>query len=340
MTRPLRRRLVLATALAAAFACGRGPSYGSANAIIAVVDPGIREEVEPILRQGLEREVVTTRPEKIFEVTFTTPAEIGDFRRWRRLVVVEPLTDPVLVPDLVDVPREGAVVAETTDEWARGQTIHVLAAGTPEATIDLVAATVDSLFREIHADYVEHQVARMWASGRDSALFERLIEERGFGVVLPRVYRPAPASAPDSSLVFYNEEPRRVVSLHWRPRPPEMTPDTVLAVRRSWGGRAFPDEEIVGSLEDGAGASPDTLAPAGPPIEAGVTELAGRRAVRLRGTWRERDGVSAGLFLTYGLACGERLVLLDGNVYAPDRGKYPYLIQLERIFATFACAGP
>ncbi|MGH7570769.1 MAG: hypothetical protein ACREMK_02860, partial [Gemmatimonadota bacterium] len=106
-------------------ACGRGPAYGSDNAIIAVVDPALRESVEPVLRASLERKIQTTRPEPIFEVTFTTPEGIGEFKRWKRLLVVEPGADAVLLPDLVDTPLQGPVTAEVHDKWANDQTIYV-----------------------------------------------------------------------------------------------------------------------------------------------------------------------------------------------------------------------
>lgn len=357
MTTPARAAtsaLVTVAALAAA-ACQKGPAYGSDNAVIAVVDPALRAEVEPILRRGLEREVLTTRPEKEFQVTFTTPERLGEFRRWRRLVVVEPLGQATLVPELVDPPEGGGpVFARTEDEWALDQSVWVLAADTPAATVELVRQRVDSLYRAFHAGYVDHQVDRMWASGRDSTLLRRLLETRGFGIVLPRVYDSAPGSAPDSSLVWYNGNPRRIVSLHWLPRPAALTADTVLAIRAAWGREIFPGEEIPttippdtapapGGDDDarGGAATPDTAGAAldvAVPLQVERVELGGRDAVRLQGVWTSAEDPLAGLFLTYGVACGDRLVLLDGNLYAPDRDKAPYLLQLERIFDTFTCA--
>ncbi|MBW3660735.1 MAG: DUF4837 family protein [Gemmatimonadetes bacterium] len=333
----------LLAAVLAASACTKGPSYGSANAIIAVVDSALMPDLEPVLTRALEREVHTTRAEPVFEVTFTTVESIGEFRRWKRLVVVESLDEAALVPDLVDLPDDGPVAAEVHDEWSRDQTVWVFAAGTPEATVELVRQRADSLYRVIHDRYVEEQVARMWASERDSALFRSLVDSLGFGLVLPRVYQPAPGSAPADSRVWYNRDPRRVVSLHWLPRPTELSADTVLAIRRAWGAEVFPEDSIVGSL---AGAPDTTAAPAdtgvgavaaAAPIQASRTTLAGREAVRLQGVWRSLEGASAGVFLTYGVACGDALVLIDGNLFAPDREKYPYLVQLERIFSTFAC---
>lgn len=349
----------LLLALAVGQACGRGPAYGSDNAVIAVVDPGLRESVEPILRASLEREVQTTRPEPIFEVTFTTPEGIGEFRNWRRLLVVEAGDDPVLLPDLVDTPVRGPVIEETRDEWANGQIIYVLAAPTPAATVEVVRSGIDSLFDVIHERFVEYHVERMWASGPDSALATSLEGELGFSLVLPRVYRPASASAPADSRMWYNEDPRRVISIHWLPRPAELTADTVLGARRAWGREAFPGDSIagtlglvdIGSTDTGPvdtgpvadGAAADTTPPEEgitpePRLQVDTVSLDGATAIRIQGVWTNQADVSGGVFVTYGTLCGDRLVLLDGNLYAPDRSKYPYVLQLDWILRTFRCA--
>lgn len=349
---PSPRLLASALSLGAilvAGACTKGPSYGSANAVIAVVDPAVRDEVEPLLAEALEREVFTTRGEAVLEVTFTTPEAIGEFRKWKRLIVVEPLGNAVLVPDLVDAPDEGPVIAEVEDEWARDQTIWIFAAATPEATVELVRQRADSIYGVIHDRYLAEQTERMWASGRDSTVFRSLVDSLGFGIVLPRVYRGAPRSAPPDSRVWYNEDPRRIVSIHWRAAPTEITADTVLAIRRAWGRGVFPEDSVVGSPsgEPGAGtagsaagdtlAAPDTVAATALPIQAERTTLGGRSAVRLQGVWQSVTDRNAGVFLTYGVVCGDALVLLDGNLFAPEHRKYPYVVQLERIFSTFHC---
>jgi hypothetical protein len=237
------------------------------------------------------------------------------------------------------MPLEGPVSTVVHDKWARGQTIYVLAAPTAAATAELVLASADSLYDVIHDQFVDYHVARMWASEPDSALAGRLADELGFSVLLPNVYRPAGASAPADSRVWYNEDPRRVVSLHWLPRPAGLTADTVLAVRRDWGRQLFPGDSITGVLPAAAdtAAGPDSLVGPVPEVRALETRLGGLPAIRLQGPWTSPSDVGTGLFVTYGVICGDRLVLLDGNLYAPDRSKYPYVVQLDRIFETFRC---
>lgn len=346
MLRTLRPNLLALFAVLAIAACSKGPALGSDDAIVVALDPALRGDLEPVVRQAFEREVFTTRPERVFEVTFTTPAAIGDFRRWARLVVIEPLDGASLVPELTDDSR-GAIFTRVEDEWARDQTIWVLAASTPAATIELATTRLDSVYRSLHAEWVEHQVARMWASEADSAGARRMLEELGFALVLPSVYRPASSSAPPDTRTWFNENPRRIVSVYWRPAPSEPNAEAVLEARRAWGDDLFPGDEIVGALP---GATPadtarppeeaDTtrgMAPEPPVLQASRTTLGGLPAVRIHGVWKNQSDLTAGLFLTYGVVCGDRLVLLDGNLFAPDRDKYAYLLQFERIFETFRC---
>lgn len=328
--------LILAVA-----ACGKGPAYGSDNAIIAVLDPALSEALEPVFRRSFERTFFTTRPEPVFEVTFSPTGSIGEFRKWKRIVVVEPADErAVLVSDLLgrgllETARTQGLVARVDDEWARGQAIWIVSAATPQATVDLARAKVDSLFDVIHREYVAGQVERMWASEPDSVLAERMLREQGFSILIPRVYTAAPASAPPNTLTFYNQEPRRIVSIHWTPRPATISADTVLAVRREWGRAIFPGDTIPARVPAGA----DTSAGGASHLFVGETTLGGLRAIRLQGVWENPSDLTGGVFLTYGVPCGDRLVLLDGNVYAPERPKYPYVIQLEQIFETFRCAG-
>ena len=122
-------------------------------------------------------------------------------------------------------------------------------------------------------------------------------------------------------------------------RPAELTADTVLALRRDWGRALFAGDSIEGVLEarTGRGAAPDPPTGAAAEVRAVETRLDGLPAIRLQGPWTNPADVTAGLFVTYGVICGDRLVLLDGNLYAPDRSKVPYVIQLDTIFETFRC---
>jgi len=340
LLRPLAR--LLPALIPILTGCSKGPAWGSENAVIAAVDPALREDLEPVLRDGFEREVFTTRNEAVFEVTFASSEDLGEFRRWRRIVVVGAADEGGLAADLLGgadlaAARAGGVVAEVHDEWALRQKIWVVSGPTAEATVELARTAVDSLYQVLFDDYVAMEVAQMWVSGRDSPLFEDLMDEQGFGIVLPQVYRAAEMSVPPGTRTWYNENPRRVVSVISQESPVTLAPDSVLAMRRSWGAALFPGDTLPLTL-DGTSVEPDSFA-VPEPVVVGQATLDGRPAVRLQGVWHNATDRTSGVFVTYAVVCSGRLVFLDGNLFAPERPKLPYVIQFDQIFSTFRCAG-
>jgi hypothetical protein len=63
--------------------------------------------------------------------------------------------------------------------------------------------------------------------------------------------------------------------------------------------------------------------------------LAGREAVKVTGLWETAGPLGGGPFVAYLLHDQGTLYLLDGQVYAPDRAKEPYIRQFEVILKTF-----
>jgi hypothetical protein len=345
--------LLPAVVIPASGACSKGPAWGSENAIIAAVDPALRETLEPILREAFEREVFTTRMEPVFEVTFAPADSLGDFRRWRRIVVIQPASEGGLAADLLggaelDAARAEGAVAEVRDRWALRQRIWVVAGPDAESTVALLRAAADSLYQVLYEDYVAREIDQMWVSEADSALYHEMLDELGFAIVLPRVYRPAAMSAPPDTRTWYNDNPRRVISVHWTRRPLAFVPDTVLAIRRAWGAALFPGDTVPASVApvaaagEGGPAGPDSATAALPqpaPVQVGQTTIGGQSAIRLQGVWENPTDRTTGLFVTFAVPCGERLVILDGNLYAPERTKIPYVFQFDQIFSTFRCGG-
>lgn len=322
MTRRMLTALALLSLSVATGACSKGPAFGSDNAVIIVLHESLEGALRQPLRDRFERTAFTTRAEPIFEVTFTTPEQVGEFRKWRRIVIIEPLDSALLIPEVVSVPESGAVVETVSNKWALNQHVYALGAEDRDATVALAEEETDGVYEAIYESFVDHHIERMWASGPDSSLARQIEADLGFSIVLPRVYRPAQASAPPETRTWFNLEPRRVVSLHWIDGQTDRSPQAVYAARAAWGETIFPGDSISALAS----------------TAVREVDLDGVHATRVQGTWYNNDDVTAGLFLTYGIVCGSRLVLLDGNLYAPERNKYPYLLQFEQVAKTFRCA--
>lgn len=326
---------VLALPLILLAACdGRSSvAYGDANSIVLIASDSLWEEAGPTVEEILEPRIQTVRAERTFELTPVSPSDpdLQNLRLWRQLLVIGEPADPWVarvVGDGAELPETLPAVVERDDIWARGQrvTAVVLPPGGGAAELVGILPEVHELLDQRFRAYVQ---SRMFVSGRNDSLRVALREEAGFELLVPSVYQVQnPAS---DAYIFRNDnsiggELARVVQVTWRPGAvEEMTEDEVLSWRKAAStGRYYPEQSVQSDLLES-----DSL----DGIDGGLLEV--------RGAWAgEIDGFPmAGPFITRVVSCPaqDRTYLLDSWLYAPGRGKYEYLLQLETILGTFAC---
>lgn len=309
---------------------------GSLNEIFVAADAELWQEVEDTVRSALSPTVLTVVDEPTFDVVYQDPTEArwARVRKFKQLLVVGTGDDPWVAPALAEVDGEGhaaPALLRAYDVWARNQVVTILllpeegARSAVEARLAETAAMYDEMFRQ-------WVLARMFVSGRDSALLDTLASEAGFDLLLPDVYD---WDRRDSTYVFRNDNPSpdeliRQVAVTWRsPASPPgqgLTRDAALAWRGEVIGRTVEIPQVV-----------DTTL-----ISVEETRFRQRPALELQATWRNppsADWPAGGPFLTRLVACEEqdRVYLLDAWLYAPNREKYEYMIQLRTILDSFRC---
>jgi hypothetical protein len=170
---------------------------------------------------------------------------------------------------------------------------------------------------------------RMFVSGRNAALADSLQDLAGFSLVLPNVYR---WGREDSVYIFRNDNPDpseliRQFAVTWlSPGTEEFSADSLLAWRRAISEEfyAYPQEVDRESFR--------TRSP----------EAAGAEIFEIRGAWSNPPGTAwpaAGPFILWGVNCPNqgRTYLVDAWLYAPGKDKWEYMLQLDRILASFQC---
>ena len=312
-------------------------AYGDANSIIAVMDPGLWNQVSDTVEDALEPTILTVANERTFHVTYQDPTESEkwvNLRRFRQLLLVgtgkeswmqEPLSQ---VHDSVTGP--GLYLAK--DVWSRGQEVHILILSKPDA-VDEVRQHLPDI-NKILDDYYRNWVRnRMFVSGIDSALADTLMAQAGFQVVVPEVYRWRKDA--DSVYQFRNDNPDpseliREVTVSWRsPIPENETPQDLLDWRHELTSEYYSEPQDVDlSLND-----------------SGPFTYRGEQGYQIQAVWKnppKLEWPAAGPFILRAVPCPQqnRLYLLDAWLYAPNRDKYQYMIQLETILNTFSCGTP
>ncbi len=328
--------VILVSSLAlSANACDMGLAYGDPNAVIVVAPeewwPPLRDSVVAVLSP----DVFTLRAERTFRVTYQAPIgmEWQRLQKFREEVLIGTPEDPWIAEalatlhDTVTFAVPGLVEAE--EVWAKNQKVTVLLVD-PDGDINAqVFSMVDEVHTILEERFRETVLRRMFVSGSKTELADSLQEVAGFSLLFPEVYR---LSAQDSLYIFRNDNPDpseliRQFGVTWRtPIPTGLTADSLMDWKEAVSQESYNWPQTV---------KRDNL----PTRELVMGDMT---ITEFRGAWSNPPGSSwpaAGPFVFWSVACPaqDRLYFIDAWLYAPERDKWEFLLQLETILGTFRC---
>lgn len=335
VSRRLITFLLSLSAVLLSSACAPPMAQGDANALIVAADPALWADVEPRFRDAMAPTIQAVTNERPFRITHQDPMEPdgwSSLRRFRQVLVLgsagDPWVDEVLAAlEEDDVPTPADIV-QTHDVWASGQLVSLLLLPrTGQA--DAVASLVDELHDLLDSQFRQYARDRMFVSGENAALADSLARTAGFSLRLPAVYRYL---VRDSVYRFRNDNPSpseliRQLGLTWTsPIPDELPTRSDLANwRRSFTEAYYIDPQRL-----------DTAI-----VSYGPVAVGDLRGVEYQSAWASLPGAwpAGGPFIARALPCPEqdRLYLMDAWLYAPNRDKYEYMIQLQTILDSFRC---
>jgi hypothetical protein len=314
--------------------CEQPRAHGDQNAVIVAVDEDLWFQIEDDFRERMEPPVQTVRRERPFRLTQADPRleeAWGQIQRFRRMVVVGSETTPWVASALDrygDTVPPAPAMLEVRDVWARGQRVWImlLPEDDPAPHVEELAGQV---FERMDEEFREFVRNRMYISGRDTLLADSLGTHVGFSMLFPNVYR---YSVQDSVFRFRNDNPSpaeliREIAVTWWEPAPEEDPDQENLVR--WR------DELAHTYYVNPQALDTTVVTFGP------VEVDGARGVEFQSAWQSLPDAwpAGGPFITRALRCPDqdRMYVMDAWVYAPDREKYEYVIQLQNILNSFRC---
>ena len=316
-------------------ACGEDRmSWGDVNAVIAVTSEDQWAAVGEMIEAAMETTVVTVAPEKTFRVTHEVPggAQWDLMRRFQQLLLIGTVDSPWMAEVLALADRETfdpPEIFQVGDVWARGQTATVLLL--PTGGADGAAELMEPLHELLDGQYRNWVQNRMFMTGADSVLADSLWNGEGFTLLLPEVYQHRPV---DSVHIFRNDNPDpseliRQIAVTWRtPIPEELSQEELLAWRTALTDQYYVYPQVVDM----------NLA------QTRRLQLGDLVIEEFRATWSNppEDAFPAGgPLIVWSVPCAaqNRHYLVDAWLYAPGRGKYQYLLQIENILNTFRCRG-
>ena len=216
-------------------------SFGSPTSIIVMATDQVWEVLGDSLRTSLEPLVFTVTAERAFDVTHVQPGDeqARQYLKFRQLMVIGTPRDSWVEPalDKAGVSAETLpVLAETSNVWALGQHVTVLALD-PERPASGGLALLEEVRRGVDMRFRSYVLEKMYVSGVNEELAEALLREEGISLTLPSVYREVPAE--DGVRIFKNDLPdpaeiaRYVLVKEVGSEAPEATAEAVASWRES-----------------------------------------------------------------------------------------------------------
>ncbi len=315
-------------------ACEPGLAWGDPQAVL-VVGP---EEWWPTLEDSvytvLSPTVWTVREDHTFRVTYRSPDDPNNWWRFRELVLFGSGEESWLQEALDALPRGVEPTApglyEAADIWAKGQRVQIILVDPNQPVEPQVFSRISRVHETVLDRFLAGATARMFQSGRDSALLDTLSMTAGFSLLLPEVYD---WGVEDSVYIFRNDNPDpaeliRHFTVAWLSPEPAEFPDSdaLLDWRKAIAEAYWPYAQVVDRENLRTHPLPSTLL----------------EGAEYRGTWSNPPGSpwpAAGAFITRGISCPhqDRYYLVDGWLYAPGKDKWEYMLQMDTIMNSFRC---
>ena len=320
-------------------ACGerREATVGDNDDIVVAAEPSLWKQVERRVNASLQPRLFGIPNSRAFQVTYQDPAEEewSSLSQNRQVLLIgEPEDDWVMdaLARARNTPSEtppAPALFELEDVWAEDQQVMVLLVPPtdPERT---VLDRLDELSSNYELRYREGVVGRMFAEGTGQALWDTIMGESGFNVLVPRDYE----RSNEGDVYLFRKtgtdslEAVRHVTVTWRaPIPQDMQGDGMLRFRRQLATAHFGSPQSVSTRN----------------ILASQTTHQGNVTYQLLGMWRNprpsRGGPPRGPFILRAEICQsqDRMYLLDGWLYAPEQDQHEYMVELESILNSFRC---
>jgi len=317
----------------AVFSSGCGINKKNASegdALVGVIVDGPQKKAaEEYLVPQIERLIETPQMEYHFYTIFGDIDSLQKVSRWQNVVILGTLDgkDPVslwlqerLSAEALEGVRSGEhKLFRRKNLWVRGQMVVFVVTPTPKEMREYLEQNSDVIYTILNDDRNERRFKELYALHEQKALSDSLRDAHGWTLRIPSEYKIVARGKNPDYLRMRRWFPDRFINIAWTfGTLDDVCVDTLIALRNRIGAKF---------------ADPDRVNPV--ILHSRLTTLGGREALRVEGIWETKGPLGGGPFVAYLLYNEGTLYLLDGQVFAPDRRKEPYIRQLDLILNTF-----
>lgn len=337
----MRRKLTIITSLLFIIIvfCGcdvKGDAVGSYRKLPVLIDDEEAPELLPLLSEAVEREIITPRHEKFFELHLVDSTRYAWLKNARTSIIIGSLESPgpagnlirrSLTPDAVKAIQSNMrwiIVKE--DLWAGDQMVVFLTAPTEEALsvqLDLFGDDVFNLINNsVNERVSEWLYSRAFGESERYELEDSIARNYGFAIRVPKFWEWEKGSGEEDFLWLRTTEPERWVFV-WH-----CDMDTSMNYDIAWWRHIR--DSLCAIYYEG-----DSVAEHYMNLEG--AKIGGRPAVEIRSLWENTRKHHGGPIVSYVLSdhITQRVFIIDGAVFAPVIEKEPYLRHVEIVCKSF-----
>jgi|GEM_PF-2273289 len=311
-------------------------AIGEPDAMIVIADSVDWEQTQSLIQETFAPEVPTPRPEPWYDIQYVTPDKFTNFMIYRNIIILSLLREgsPSMrfinrrfSSSLVEKMQAGNLpVAKKEDPWRDNQMLLILTATSREQLATVLQERSEELRGYFDEMFIQRQREYLYGRYEQKGMQRRLASTYDWTIRVPRDWIIIHERPEENFFWLGRHLPIRWMSVYWEEFSNPVVLDSALAVdlRRTVGREQYGDVRVNTEY-----------------LEAAVTTLNGRRAIKIRGLWEHREEAKGGPFIGYAYYDPEmeRLYYLDAQVFAPDMKKLVFLRRLDVILSTFR-SGP
>ena len=316
--------LFLALSLAVLLSgCRAGQEAGGKETdIVVVCTDEDWEQAGTVLEEAFSVTEEAPQEQKVFDLLRAKAQDLELYKYRKNLVLIGGLDsavfEDVLSEDARVMARSGeSYMFGSIDGWISGQILVMIVSPPDKLLSDIVGLAGPAAFRYFREHCLERIRRRIYSQGIEEEVKRRMREAYGWTIDLPKGYRVATEDSSGGFVSFIRHYPERVILVHWgfdKGGSPWIEARNEMSMAYLQGDEAVP--ERVREID---------------------VSFRGYSARRLAGHWENEEKVMGGPFVTYcfqDTVSGEHF-MVDYNVFAPAKKKWPITGQMEWIAQTF-----
>lgn len=334
-----RFTLVLLLAIVISIGCAtkrQQPAEGSDYEVIVVADEANWEVSRPYLQETFEKTIYTPQVETMYQLKWVQPEEFDKYRRHKSIIIlsqleISSLLTPVLksmLPDttLTDIRNSPKGYYSRRNAYADGQTLMILLGKSDGDLQARIRLNGDELFQITDQQTQKRLTQFIYRIGEQTELADEFFNQYGWYLRMMHDYVEL-RNAPDSQFVWLGRDfPFRWIVVHWEDAPEsfQLADEGRVMLNRVYG-ELIPDVRITKQY-----------------FSMKESWLNSYNAIEFRGLWEHKTDIKGGPLLAYAFYAPEqdKIFLLTGIVWAPDREKLPYIRQIEMMLKSFGFTRP